>query len=136
MGGEITYYNPDTDYDSFCKNNKDNLKRKSVGVFLVNLAKLKVVNIETVWDIITHLQEIIITNLDEENKSEINVELSEIAGDMIIAGKESLHESILWNTIIGNINILSSKRPKQHKSLSTKAIFKNMDLIDFIDNAL
>ena len=40
--GEITYYNPDTDYDLFCKNNKANLKRKSVGVFLVNLAKLKV----------------------------------------------------------------------------------------------
>ena len=130
--GEITYYNPDTDYDLFCKNNKANLKRKSVGVFLVNLAKLKAVDIETVCDIIAHIQEIIMINLDEENKSEIIVELSEIAGDMIIAGKEILHGSAIWNTIISNINTLSSKRPKEHKSLSTKAIFKNMDLIDFI----
>ena len=134
--GEITYYNPDTDYDLFCKNNKTNLKRKSVGVFLVNLAKLKVVEVETVCDIIVHIQEIIMTNLDEENKSEIIVELSEIAGDMIIAGKKFLHKSKLWNTIIGNINTLSSKRPKEHKSLSTKAIFKNMDLNDVISNTL
>ena len=130
--GEITYYNPDTDYDLFCNNNKTNLKRKSVGVFLVNLAKLKVVEVETVCDIIVHIQEIIMTNLDEENKSEIIVELSEIAGDMIIAGKKFLHKSKLWNTIIGNINTLSSKKPKEHRSLSTKAIFKNMDLRDFI----
>ena len=130
--GEITYYNPDTDYDSFCKNNKANLKRKSVGVFLINLAKLNAIDVETVCDIIAHIQELIMTNLDEENKSEIIVELSEIAGDMIIAGKEFLHASNLWNTIISNINILSSKRPKEHKSLSTKTIFKNMDLVDFI----
>jgi len=129
---EITYFNPDTEYDLFCKNNKENLKRKSVGIFLVNLAKLKVLDNEKICDIIVYLQRNIMETLDEENKAEINVELTEIFGDMVIAGKDFLNSSGLWITIISNINILANKKPKEHKSLTTKAIFKNMDLIDSI----
>ena len=129
---EITYYSPDTEYDAFCKNNKENLKRKSTGIFLVNLAKLEVVNIEIVCEIIGSIQNNIIENLDQENKSEIIVEMSEIAGDMIIAGKTFLNVSEKWSNIISNVESLSSMKTKDHKSLSNKTIFKSMDVLDFI----
>ena len=127
---EITYYSPDTEYDAFCKNNKENMKRKSIGIFLVNLVKMRVINVETVCEIIESIQYNIIGKLDDENKSEILVEMSEIAGDMIIAGKTFLNVSKNWGNIISNVKSLSSMKTKDHKSLSNKVIFKNMDVLD------
>lgn len=127
---EITYYSPDTEYDAFCKNNKENLKRKSIGIFLVNLVKMKVINVETVCEIIESIQNNIIGKLDDENKSEILVEMSEIAGDMIITGKTFLNVSNNWGNIISNVKSLSNMKTKDHKSLSNKVIFKNMDVLD------
>lgn len=129
---EITYYNPDTEYDDFCKNNKDNVKRKSVGNFLVNLTKKHIIDIGVVCEIIETIQNKLIDKLDDENKSEIVVEMSEIAGDMIVTGKDILTSCDNYKTISGNVKKLSTMKTKDHKSLSNKTVFKNMDVCDAI----
>ena len=91
---------------------------------------MKVINVETVCEIIECIQYNIIGKLDDENKSEIICEMSEIAGDMIITGKTFLNVSKNWGNIISNVKSLSSMKTKDHKSLSNKVIFKNMDVLD------
>ena len=128
----ITYHNPDTDYDAFCKNNKENLKRKSIGIFLVNLVKHKIIDNDIVCEIIETIQNKLIDMLDAENKSEIVVELSEISCDMIVSGKDILLLRDKFKNIIRNVRNLSNMNTKQHKSLSNKTIFKNMDTNDCV----
>lgn len=129
---EISYYSPDTEYDAFCKNNKENLKRKSIGIFLVNLVKLKAINVEQVCELIEYIQNNINEKIDDKTKTEIITEMSEISGDMIIAGKTILNVSKKWKNVINNVKSLSNMNTSDHKSLSNKTIFKCMDVLDII----
>lgn len=130
---EITYCNPDINYDVFCKNNKENIRRKSIAVFFVNLVKEGIVGIEQVCDIIEYIQKNIASKLNIENHREIIDELSEISGDMIIAGKDILTISERWENIVEFAETISKMKVKDHQSLSTKAIFKHMDVLDAIN---
>ena len=129
----ITYCNPDINYDEFCKNNKENTRRRSIAVFFVNLVKEGIVGIEQVCDIIEHLQKNISLKLTNENQREIIDELSEISGDMIISGKDVLNISERWENIVEFAETVSKMKVKNYVSLSTKAIFKHMDILDAIN---
>lgn len=129
---EITYYNPDINYDAFCKNNKENTRRKSIAVFFVNLAKEKIIEIDKVYDIIIMIQDSITSKLNQDSAKEIIDELSEISGDMILSGKDFINNGDRWKKIVLFVETISKMKVKQHKSLSNKAIFKHMDVIDAI----
>lgn len=129
----IQYCNPERDYDAFCKNNKENSRRKSVAIFVVNLTKHNIVEILEVCKIIQHIQERIITLIETDDKNEIVDELSEISGDMIITGKVKLNKCDLWENIVMNVHNISKMKPREHASLTNKTMFKHMDIIDHLN---
>lgn len=129
----IQYCNPDVDYDAFCKNNKDNSRRKSVAIFLVNLTKHGIVDVLEVCNIIRNIQERIFTLIELDNNNEIIDELSEISGDMIVAGKVRLNACDIWEDILTNVNNISKMKPREHTSLTNKTMFKHMDIIDHLN---
>lgn len=128
----IPYCNPEEDYDEFCKNNKENARRKSVAVFLVNLSKYQIVDVLDICTIINNIQNRILSLIKTDNNNEMVDELSEISGDMIITGKCKLNSCNVWDTIVSNVNLISKMKPKEHASLTNKTMFKHMDILDHI----
>lgn len=130
----IEYCSPDIDYDLFCKNNKENSRRKAVAIFLVNLTKHSIVEVSYICTIIHNIQERMFSLIEIDNNNEIVDELSEISGCMIVTGKDILHTSDKWSNIINNVEIISNCKPKEHISLTNKAVFKHMDIIDILNS--
>ena len=129
---EIIYCNPDINYDAFCKNNKENIRRKSIAVFFVNLVKERIIGIEQVCEIIESIQINITSKLNIEHQREIIDELSEISGDMILSGRDVLNISERWENILVFVESISKMKVKDYKSLTTKTVFKHMDVLDAI----
>lgn len=127
---EIQYVDQNSDYDAFCANNKINDARKATAVFIVNLMKkdvlqkdLLVVTINSVIDIVLEYIEI----PDKVNQVE------EITENIFLLVSESqifLKDMAEWNIILEKIREISQLKVKDKKSLSSRAIFKYMDIID------
>ena len=135
----IQYIDSEKDYDGFCEMNKNNDKRRAITTFYYNLAlngfivKSGIVNI---------LKDILISimNMIKMNDKKIEVdELTEIVG--ILFNKEMIEEVdddsddleeyyVLNQSIINTVSSLAQKKVKEYPSLSNKAIFKYMDLIE------
>lgn len=135
----IKYIDADKDYDGFCEMNKTNEKRKAITTFYMNLAfngfvqKTKMVKIlRDILESITNM----INTIDKKNEVD---ELTEIVG--ILFNRDMIEElddeedddvdySELVETITETINNLAQKKAKDYPSLSNKAIFKYMDLVE------
>jgi mannose-6-phosphate isomerase class I len=129
----IQYIDQKDNYDAFCKYNKMNDSRKATSVFIVNLVKKNVLEKDFLSKIIIEIQSFLLENIDIENK--IN-EIDEITENIFLLVTES-HEFMKinedWNSnIINNIKKLSILKVKEKKSLSSRAIFKYMDIMDRI----
>ena len=130
---EISYCSPDDDYDGFCRNNKENARRQAVGKFFVNISKHGSVDPSSVADIIEEIQDHMMSLYDQEGESEVVDELSEITGAMIIAGHDDvLADTENWHNITQNVKEMSGLKARDHSSLSNKAVFKHMDIMDVI----
>lgn len=129
----IKYVSPDDDYDGFCKNNKENANRRAVGVFLVNALKHGLIEADTIVDIIEEIQLQIVNLIGENEQSEIVDELSELVGEIlppainILLGDE--YDSSIRD-MVNNIEKISKMKSKDHQSLSNKAVFKHMDILE------
>jgi len=136
----IKYVDPNVNYDEFCENNKVNEKRKSHTMFIVNLAKHGFIKNIDNMRLLKQLLTIVINMINENGKKNEVDELTENIA--IIYSKSILDEieeepdyededfDINGNSIQQTIKILSSAKSKDYKSLSNKAIFKYMDLIE------
>jgi len=128
----INYVDPKVDYDKYCEYNKENDKRKAMSAFIVNLSKNDIVEKNTVINKIVYLEELVLSYCDTENKTN---ELEEITENLFILITKSL--SILinepnWEIVVNNIKHLAQMKTKEHKSLSSRALFKFMDILDSI----
>jgi hypothetical protein len=128
----INYVDPKVDYDKYCDYNKENDKRKAMSAFIVNLSKNDIVEKNIVINKIIYLEELVLNYCDTENKTN---ELEEITENLFILLTKSL--SIMmnepnWEIVINNIKDLAQMKTKEHKSLSSRALFKFMDILDFI----
>jgi hypothetical protein len=131
---KIQLVDPNENYDKFCDNNKLNDKRKALSAFIVNLMKQSVIDKTIVSDIILYLQDIVIKNADIHN---MVYEIEEITENLFIfitlsMGELNSHES--WEKIKSNIVMISNYKAKEHLSISSRAIFKYMDILDKVKN--
>jgi hypothetical protein len=128
----VEYVSPDDNYDLFCKINNDNEKRKALTAFIVNLAICKVINVSKIEELLLELLEKVDNLIKEDNKKFIVDEYVELI--FILYDKElfSLSEVNVENNekILTNIKFLASVKVKTYPSLSSKSIFKLMDIID------
>jgi hypothetical protein len=124
----------DKNYDEFCRINKVNECRRALSLFFVNLSNNGILTkaqlINTLHILLTQLHTLIqVPNM----QNEVN-ELSEIVG--IIYSKALMttndNESSLIDgiTITETINKIATSKPKVYPSLSSKAKFKFMDIMD------
>jgi hypothetical protein len=135
----IKYVDSNKDYDGFCEMNKQNEKRRAITAFYVNLAINGFIKKNGVIKILINILTSIINMINViDKKNEID-ELTEIVG--VLFNKEVLDNSyekgdeqeelnVLKTSIIETISSLAKKKVKDYPSLSNKAIFKYMDLIE------
>ena len=128
---KIEYVDPATDYDMFCKINKDNEKRKALSAFFMNLMMNGIIDEKRIVDITRNLVNQLYQFISEDNKKN---EVDELTENIAILYKPSLYtieyEQVDGMSICQVITKLSSCKVKDYKSLTNKTIFKFMDLVD------
>ncbi len=131
----IEYVDSNVDYSGFCKMNKDNEKRKALGMFFVNLSLNGIISTLTILNITRNLLCQIFTYITEENKKN---EVDELTENVALFYKKEFYENedkpeyelIKGHTIMEVIEIIANSKVKDYKSLTNKTIFKFMDMID------
>jgi hypothetical protein len=139
---DLKYVDPNIDYDAFCNYNKLNDKKKATAVFIIHMMKQSVVLPKDILDILQHL--IIKMELCMNTESQLNEleEMTELVNLFVLEGytflssissSSSSSETQLWQQILVKIREFSQLKVKEKKSLSSRVIFKYMDLCSFID---
>ena len=125
----IMYVDQKDNYDDFCKYNKDNDKRKATSMFITNLVKNNVLQPEVLVNIIQTIQTNLNTYMNKENK--VN-EVEEIIENIFILLTNNITflKSCANTEIISFIQNLSILKPKDLPSMSSRAIFKCLDIVD------
>ncbi len=131
----IEYVDPKVDYDKFCKINKDNEKRKALGSFFINLSINGVIPSLTIQTITRTLLSQIYKYISEENKKN---EVDELTENVALFYKKEFFENeddvnyelINGYTITEIVERIANSKSKDFKSLTNKAIFKFMDMVE------
>jgi len=129
----IEYIDPSVDYNSFCRINKDNEKRKSLAAFFMNLMDNKIIEKEQIILIARNLLNQLYNYISEENKKN---EVDELAENVSLLYRKELftsnsnYEKIDGFTILEMIEKLAHSKVKDYKSLTNKTIFKFMDMVE------
>lgn len=133
----LKYVDPNIDYDAFCNYNKQNDKKKATAVFIIHMMKQNVILPEKVLDIIHNLIVKIEGYMIIENQLNELEEMTELVNLFILEGYTLLTSvfasSALWQQVILKIREFSQLKVKDKNSLSSRVIFKYMDLCSFID---
>jgi len=122
----------DADYDQVSENNKKNDRRKSVSTFIVNLMKEDVFALSTVTGILSNMLNTANANINDASK---NYEVDELTENIFILTMESLpriKDAEEWQRIHEAILDFSKKKTKDFPGISSRAIFKYMDMLDGI----
>lgn len=126
---QIHYVDPNTDYDGFCQYNKANDLRKAMAAFIVNLMKRGLITQDCVLELICEFQELSRTYMDTENHTNEVDEITENVAVLITMAKSTLVEHEMWKSRVAmNIQEFTKMKAKDHVSLSSRVVFKYMDL--------
>jgi|LakMenEpi03Aug12_release.lakeMendotaPanAssembly.Ray.scaffolds.fasta_scaffold191775_3 hypothetical protein len=128
----IEYCDPNKDYDKFCVNNKMNEQRRAISLFYVNLMLQDIIEPIKLITIINDLQNYMTTLVVEENNKSIVDELSEVLYILITNSYDMLKHEACWQEIVGRVKQFSELKPNVVPSISNKALFKHMDMLDVI----
>lgn len=130
----IEYVDPIVDYNSFCRINKDNEKRKSLAAFFINLMNNGIIDKVKIISITRNLMNQIYNFISEENKKN---EVDELTENIALLYKKEMYgkndvsyEKIDGLTILQVIEKLAHSKVKDYKSLTNKTVFKFMDMIE------
>lgn len=126
----IKYVDAEADYDGFCEMNKENERRKSITTFYLNLALNNFVNSN---EVICLLNDILTTILSYIVQNDKKAEVDELTENVAILFNQSLlnkDTNDLSEEVQETVYKLANMKAKDYPSLSNKAIFKYMDLIE------
>jgi hypothetical protein len=124
---------PEKDYDRFCEINKINEKRKAISMFFVNLCLNGLITKKSLIEINHTLLKKVLEYINISDKKN---EVDELTENIAILYNKEIYDlnnnDLLINgkTILETITDLAKSKSKDYKSLSNKAIFKYMDLIE------
>ena len=130
----IDYVDPGVNYDEFCKNNKTNEKRRALSAFFVNLMSNKIICFQQIVNIVIGLLDQVFELINiNDKKNEVDELIENIAilctKEIIELSKDGfkIKEGL---TIQESIEKLAHSKAKSYLSLSSKSIFKFMDMIE------
>jgi len=129
---DIHYVAPNENYDDFSAYNKKNDARKATTTFITNLVKKEVLDNSILVSITGQIVNILYDSMEQPNKT---YELDEIMENFYILITECIQilvKQAEWPGIIQSIRQISELKSKEKASLSTRAIFKCMDILDLI----
>lgn len=127
----IEYVNPDENYDKFCAINKENTKRRAMGVFFINMAGTSFgVDLHEAVDVVQDIQRLLEQKIDEEGQEATVDELACLEGEMILGGKTQLAMVEEWEEITETVARFAKMKARDHPSLTNKTVFKHMDIQD------
>jgi hypothetical protein len=130
----IVYINSDEDYDKYCDYVKQNDNRKAYTQFLINLCKKGAISVDQLLDILDYFINKTLEYVDLDNKTNEVEEITENVYIIISSSQSIIHKENLWTeTILPKVILISQKKKNDHKSLSNRAIYKYMDIIDSIE---
>lgn len=125
----IVYIDPDENYDGFCEYNRVNEIRKSNSVFLIHLMKQNMISNQSVIELIINLQENLVKYIEEDNKVHEVEEITENIFLLVTESRNILKEDDLWKNVVEpNIIKFTSLKAREHPSLSSRCVFKHMDM--------
>jgi hypothetical protein len=149
-------------FDEVSNHNKANDRRKDMGVFIVNVSKLNIIRIETVFVIINTIMDLVQSDLDVAGNTSRIDDLADtvfvIATTMLVRidktdennkwsklftsesdykWVESLVSTDLttnetWLLLLSKFKELSKMKVKEHASLSSRCVFKFLEMVEFI----
>lgn len=132
----IHYVDHNVDYDGFCNYTKTNDLRKAMASFIINLMKKDAVEKDKVLNLIFSIQ--LLANDYIESDNRVN-EVDEIIENLFLLftqSKSSLKTEEKWvSNVLPYIEQLSKLKSKDCKSLSSRAVFKCMDILDNLKTA-
>jgi uncharacterized membrane protein len=126
----IEFVDSNVNYDKYCDNNKLNDKRKGMAMFIVNLMKKGLVEKHSTLEIIIRLQDLVLKYIDKENKMAEVEEITENIFLLITLSSMELNNETNWKSVMDNVVKFSQMKVKDHKSISSRTIFKYMDMLD------
>ena len=132
----IVYVDPDKDYNKYCEITKENDKRKSVSVFLVNLMNHKLMTEDDIIEMLTVIKDKVVLATDVNGQMHYVEELIEILNVYIKAAFGYLREHAGWNPIGTHIYEYAAYKAKDHPGLSSRIIFKYMDMKDIMTKCI
>lgn len=132
----IHYIDPAIDYDGYCKYIKFNDNMRAIASFYILLVGKNIIEANIMLNIIAYFQTKLITFIDELDKNVQCDEISEILYILITIGNKipSMTQSILWTTIYETTSKITKYSVKEHKSLSSRLLYKQMDIITLLDS--
>lgn len=138
----IEYIDSDKDYNKFCIINKQNESRRAISTFFINLSLNGIIDSKNILSILKNLLETVLTKIKQENnKNEVDELTENIAilyNKNIILMFEKQYETSINDcrdlyigeeTIVQTIKKLSEIKVKCYPSMSSKTIFKFMDMV-------
>jgi hypothetical protein len=130
----IEYVDPEKDYDKFCRVNKDNERRKALSTFFVNLTTNKIISEEKLQEMGCILLDKLLIFIKEQNRKNEVDEITENIAIIYLYNKQIFDDcDVLFNngsTFTEMIEVLATCKAKVYPSLSSKSIFKFMDLVE------
>lgn len=126
----IIYADPNADYDKYCENNKLNDRRKAISTYLSNLNTIGFISNSTIGELVLYLLQHINDYIEIENKINEVEEITENLYLFITLLNNHLKTETQWMNLIVNIENIAKMKSKDKKSLSSRAVFKYMDILD------
>ena len=129
----VQYVDPDKDYDMFCDINKQNEKRRAVTSFYKNLAINGLISKNGIVALLIKLLRLVMELIQTPNKKN---EVDELTENIAILFDSEIYDVndetyiVVDDTILNTITKLAKSKISDYNSLSNKAIFKYMDLVD------
>jgi len=126
----IRFINAEEDYDLFCNINLENEKRRALSSFFVHLMNNGTIKTYEIMQIIITLREKFITHMNDSDKKN---EMGEIAENLCIIirnGAKLLQREDQWDDLEAFIKMVSEISSREKLGVSTKTVFKFMDLYD------
>ena len=129
----IEFVDSNENYDLYCENNKSNDKRKAMSTFIVNLMKQGIIPKVDVLELIIKLLEKVGGLVDTDDKVNLVDEITENLFILITLVAEDEYKcdgdvGVLKQRIKESVQSFSKYKVKEHKSISSRAIFKYMDI--------
>ena len=128
----IIHVDEKTDYEGFCKNNKNNDVRRSMNTFLINLYKNNEYNIQDVFKVIKSIEVKLIQKINDASQKQIVEELTENLYIFVSELSSELKTNPNWQSVYEFIERFSKVNISDYIGLSNRIKFKYMDMIDVI----